>query len=753
MTKLRLFTEWFMLLFLACVLVVLANNRGWTERLDLNLLDFASSLMAVEGNPDIVIVEIDDKSLAAVGNWPWDRARHGDLIAELAALEPSVIAVDILFLEQSDPAADSALAKAVAEAGNVVLPHTFIERSDGVSGTIPAMPIVPLANAAASLGHVAISPDRDGLVRRFAPIYQSNKKQYDHAILSMIHMAGREVDISNGSGFVGNGDALPMIQYGLPGKYRTASAADVIDGAVPRAFFKDKFVLIGATAQGLGDRYAVPTYAGRIMSGVELQANALASLIAQDTIMPLNQWIVLGLHLIAISSLFLVYWLRPPAEALRYSLLLIAALVVAAFASVILLDVWLPVAPALAAILIAYPLWGWRRLATVSRFLDREVKALRASGLKDDLENSDNKGKNSTSFDFFGQSSAGFDVVQRQVASLRGLTGEVRERLSFIQDVVDASPDPMLVFDGEGRLALFNVRAKQIFLYGTQERELTLNELVASLGGDIDPAAQEVNLPDGRTFLLASAPLDAGLGSEIVALRDITEIKEGEQQRRETLEFLSHDMRSPQVAIIGLAEKAGGPMELKERFDRIAEQARRTLTLAENFVQIARLENEGIRAEDTEMGALVHEAADRAYSIAKRKGIRINCNVPEEPIFCEVDASAISRVVDNLLSNALKFSPDASRIHINLSEAANDRLSLILEDEGPGMPAERQKQPFARFGAHDSKAGPSAGLGLAYVKRAIDEHGGAIAVLSAANKGTRIEIELPVAQVMSEAAE
>ncbi|MEO9490617.1 MAG: HAMP domain-containing sensor histidine kinase, partial [Marinomonas sp.] len=348
----------------------------------------------------------------------------------------------------------------------------------------------------------------------------------------------------------------------------------------------------------------------------------------------------------------------------------------------------------------------------------------------------------------FGQSSAGFDVVQRQVASLRGLTGEVRERLSFIQDVVDASPDPMMVFDGQGRLALFNATAQDIFLKDTLDSELTLNELVAQIGGDIDGQANEVNLPRERTFLLASAPFDAVLGSEIVALRDITAIKQGEQQRRETLEFLSHDMRSPQVAIIGLAGKAGKALDHEDRLDRIAEQARRTLTLAENFVQIARLENEGIRAEDTEMGALVFEAADRAYAIAKRKSIRIECDVPEDPIFCEVDASAISRVVDNLLSNALKFSPNSSRVTVCLAEAANDRLSLVLEDQGPGMPAERQSEPFARFGAHDSKAGPSAGLGLAYVKRAVDEHGGAIAVRSAANKGTRIEIELPISQAV-----
>ncbi len=739
MSKSRLFTEWFALLLAAIAFVVIAGNRGWGERLDLTLLDFASSINAGDGSKDIVIVAIDDASLAQIGNWPWDRTRHAELIDRLAELGPSAIAIDILFLEETEPAADQALASSIKNAGNVIVPHTFFDRSDGVEGSVAALPVPSIADAAFGLGHVSIFPERDGIVRRISPIYQSSSGEYEHLILKLAEIAGRDVAQS-----LAEADSLPIIQYEQPGGYRTYSASDVMDRAAPKEYFEDKIVLIGSTAQGLGDRYAVPTFAGRIMSGVEIQANALNSVISGRTLSSLPAWVIVVFHLAAIASLFLVYWLRTPAEALRYSLLLITALVVFALASVILLKTWLPIAPAFAAILIAYPLWGWRRLSTVSRFLDREVEALRASGLQDNQADADQT--KASGFAAFGQSSAGFDVVQRQVASLRGLTGEVRERLSFIQDVVDASPDPMMVFDGEGRLALFNATARAIFLKGTPDRELTLNELVAQLGGNIDTQASEVNLPRERTFLLASAPLDAVLGSEIVALRDITAIKKGEQQRRETLEFLSHDMRSPQVAIIGLAGKAGKALDHADRLERITEQARRTLTLAENFVQIARLENEGIRAEDTEMGALVYEAADRAYAIAKRKSIRIDCDVPEDPIFCEVDASAISRVVDNLLSNALKFSPNSSRITVCLAQAANDRLSLILEDEGPGMPAERQSEPFARFGAHDSKAGPSAGLGLAYVKRAVDEHGGAIAVLSAANKGTRIEIELPVSQ-------
>jgi len=742
MSKARLFSEWMLLFGIAILFVVLANSRGWTERADLNLLDFANSFSASEGRSDIVIVAIDDQSLAQVGNWPWDRARHAELIDQLAQLEPSVIAMDVLFLEPSEPDADAKLAASIARAGNVILPFTFADRRDGTGTQVVQEPIAEFSQAAAGMGYVSIHPDRDGVVRRFSPQYRLDRVTYDHFSRAIAQFAGHSDTTEANST-----DAQPIIQYQLLGGYRTEPATNVIDGAARKDFFKDKIVLVGATAQGLGDRHAVPTYAGRIMPGVEIQANALDSMISGKSIAGLDQWLVLAIHLLAIASLFMVYWLRPPAEALRYSLLLIAALIVIAFASVILLHTWLPVAPALAAILIAYPLWGWRRLATVSRFLDGEVNAMKATGFA--LEQVHDQPSETGGLSAFGASSAGFDVVQRQVASLRSLTGEVRERLRFIQDVVDASPDPMMVFDDQGRLALFNAAAEDVFPLAHEECELTLNELVADVGGEIDLNVQEVTIPRERTFLLASAPLDQAMGSEIVALRDITAIRQGEQQRRETLEFLSHDMRSPQVAIIGLTGSAGKELRQGERLERIADQARRTLKLAENFVQIARLENEGILAEDTDMGALIYEAADRAYALAKRKKIAIHCEVPEDPVFCEVDPSAISRVVDNLLSNALKFSPNSSRIHVSLAQIGDERLLLVVQDEGPGLPADRKADPFARFGAHDIKSGPSAGLGLAYAKRAIDEHGGDIAIVSAAEKGTRVEIELPVSQSAS----
>lgn len=739
MSKSRLFAEWAILLIAAFALVVLANNRGWADRIDLNLLDFASSLKASEGNREIVIVEIDDQSLAQVGNWPWDRSRHAQLIEELSKLEPSVIAMDILFLEQSGEGADAALAKAIKEAGNVVLPHTFVERLDGDEGARPAFPLAVLGNAAASQGHVSIFPDQDGVVRRFAPKYQVGNGEFDHLVLAASNLAGHSKAAAELASETSQ-DNLPIIQYQLPGAYITIPASEVIKGAVPKEFLSDKIVLVGATAQGLGDRYAVPNYAGRIMSGVEVQANALDALIARNTLSSLSSGIVMAFHLVAIASLFLVYWLRPPAQGLRYSIILIVTLIIASIVSVLIFRILLPIAPALAAILIAYPLWGWRRLSTVSRFLDREVEALREAGIVDAVS-AGRQGRET-----MDGASNGFDVVQRQVASLRGLTGEVRERLNFIQGVVDASPDPMMVFDGSGRLALYNAASRDVFMRGVDDRELTLNELVAGAGGEIDRLTQEVSLPPSKTFLFASAPLDEALGSEIVALRDITAIKQGEQQRRETLEFLSHDMRSPQVAIIGLAGSAGKGLEHEDRYGRIVEQARRTLKLAEDFVQIARLESEGISPEDSEIGALIYEAADRAYALAKRKNITIDCTVPEDPIFCEIDGSAISRVIDNLLSNALKFSPDASLVSLSLSEVVNDRLLLVLQDDGPGLPEERRADPFARFGSHDSRAGPSSGLGLAFVKRAVDEHGGQISFEAVNPQGTRVKISLPVSQ-------
>ncbi|MEL6530736.1 MAG: CHASE2 domain-containing protein, partial [Pseudomonadota bacterium] len=107
------------------LLVLLAWQQEWTHRLDASLLDFATELRPGERSDEIVMVAIDDRGLAEIGNWPWDRDRHADLIEQLMVHDPKLIVFDILFLDPINPESDQRLAEAIDAAGNVLLPHTF----------------------------------------------------------------------------------------------------------------------------------------------------------------------------------------------------------------------------------------------------------------------------------------------------------------------------------------------------------------------------------------------------------------------------------------------------------------------------------------------------------------------------------------------------------------------------------------------------------------------------------------------------
>jgi len=701
-------------------LLIAAQQRGWVERFDLFLLDLEGQLNTPEIDPAIILVEIDDPSLDEVGSWPWSRETHAQLITELASYEPRAIAYDVLFVEPSDEASDAALADVLAASGKVILPHSFAPKPNAINGEIPLYPLPFLRDNAGAVGHVALFPDEDGVARRFELSRRIDGEAFQHLSVATLSVAGEQS---------WHGEAVPeaaIVRYSSHGAIRSISAAAVLTSSAPGEFFKDAIVFVGATSPGLGDRYSVPAYAGRILTGVEMQAHLTSAMLNDNLIERSMGSTALAIQILAIVILFASFWRLSPRAALAVALALITSLFTVAFLSLILSNLWLPVGGALLAIVISYPIWGWRRLASVSRFLESEAANLR------ELANLPRS-----------QSAEGFDVVAQQVAILKRLTKGVSGNLKLIQDVINASPDAMLVTDGDGATTLGNAAAEGLFGPVDTMQGLDLPQLIASAQGNLNENRDELSMVDGRTFWLASADLDPDVGSQVYSLREVTKLKEAERERRETLEFLSHDMRSPQVSILSLAKQAETGLEPDDRFARIEVHARRTLKLTEDFVQIARLANEGVEREETELNSVLQEAADRAYPLARRKQMKVVYEPSDEPIFAHLDAFAIARMLDNLISNAVKFSPQGSQVTLGLGPGDNEGFIISVSDKGPGLSPERRSQPFARFGAHDMSAGPSSGLGLAYVKQVVDRHDGSIVVETDTGEGTRFVIALP----------
>ncbi|MEL6878451.1 MAG: CHASE2 domain-containing protein, partial [Pseudomonadota bacterium] len=555
-TNWRLLGEWALLFIVTTLIAVASFQQSFIQRIDASLLDFAAQATLAPPDESIVIVEIDDRTLDEIETWPWDRARHADLVTALSAMNPELIVMDILFLEPSEGEGDAQLADAIAQAGNVVLPHTFVQQPGQINGVIPAYPLDEFAAGASGIGHVAVGPDPDGVVRQIQLAIELESGDFPHLAAVTKNLAA---PVSSAAETWPDNPVVPMQKAG---SFRSISASEVLSQQVLPEFITGKIVLVGATAQGLGDRYAVASGTGQIIPGVEVQANTLDALLQDRLITAVPDRIAILILVLVLALLSIALWKLSPRWSLWTSVGLIAALLLGSMGMIIVAGKWLPVSAAILGIVIIYPLWGWRRLAAVSRFLQSEAEKFRSYAERKSTEDEE-----------------GFDTIARQVSLVKGLLGETRETLSFLRKVISASPDPMLVFDGAGQLVMQNSQADQLFGDADTNSPKNFDQMLAAKDVAKSASGKEITMPGGRVFLVAEAEFDVGDEGEVLTLRDITRIRRAEEERQQTLEFLSHDMRSPQAAIIGLTRKLGDSLEEKERLTRIEDQARRTLKL------------------------------------------------------------------------------------------------------------------------------------------------------------------------------
>ncbi len=237
---------------------------GVFDTLEAQLTDrfFAPS----EPSSDIVIIDIDEVSLAAIGQWPWSRSIHGQLLDAIGSAR--MVGFDVLFTEPSSLGAedDNNLARSiVAFDGEVVLAGVIDEQSNTVIQPIQIL------DQAAQTGFVNTATDRDGVVRR-AELYRDGTLSFESTVAA-----------------VQSTESVPQntrIYFAGPATtYTTLSYVDVLKGTLPKELFRDKTVLVGASAAGLGDTFQTPF---GVMPGVEVHANAINTIWSENYLEPLH---------------------------------------------------------------------------------------------------------------------------------------------------------------------------------------------------------------------------------------------------------------------------------------------------------------------------------------------------------------------------------------------------------------------------------------------------------------------------------
>lgn len=224
--------------------------------------------------------------------------------------------------------------------------------------------------------------------------------------------------------------------------------------------------------------------------------------------------------------------------------------------------------------------------------------------------------------------------------------------------------------------------------------------------------------------------------------------------KNQFLGMAAHDLRNPIGVILSYSEFLGEETAdvLSEEHLQFLQTIRRSsefmLRLLNDLLDLARIESGrlDLEREPVDLAALIRENVLLNQVLADKKGIRIAFHAEDDLPPVPVDRQKIEQVLNNLLSNAMKFSPAGTAVFVSLSRTGGDAV-VSIRDEGQGIPeADRQKlfQPFARMSVKSTGGEKSTGLGLAIVRKIVEGHAGRIRVESEPGRGTAVSFSLPL---------
>ncbi|MDM0074968.1 CHASE2 domain-containing protein [Variovorax sp. J2P1-59] len=749
-------------LLLAAALSSLVSLLSLTQPMpgaDRLLQDSARAALAAPPSDDIVIVAIDEKSLDAIGRWPWRRAQHAELLRAIAAQSPKCIGFDVLSAEPDagHPGDDAALADAMRDSGCVVLPTAL--QTLGQRSQQELLPIPVLAEAATGIGHVHLSVDGNGLARSAYLREGFAESMRPHFVIALRDAAAGHAGTAAPRALEAADDAprvwlrrdLEAIMFTRgPAHFKTVSYIDVLRGNVDREVFRNRYVLVGVTAPGLGDAHAnsAPNRPG-LMPGVDIFANMLQASLAGQHVKFAKPWQDLLFNLgPLLVALFGVLWLRPLGVMALIGAMLALQLGILGQPSI---NVLFAPAAGVAGLLALYPLWSHMRLSAAIRSLRRGTEEFLHDVGRRPVAAQRNVG----------------DFLDRQMDATWAAARRMQDVHRFVLDGIDHLPDPTLTLSTEGRVVLANVAAHRYWQRGTSGiHGQDAHGLMAgirsrnngspmmpkgALLGELRAIAGEGEDPRGRAVLLRCVPFfDAGNehAGWMVSLVDITEMRRAQSQRDEALRFISHDTREPSATILTIIELA---RERPETFAdgsllaRIERQAHTGLELADGFVNLARAEAEPFRAELLDLAALLQQTIDDSWARARQRQVRIVLVNTLEEAQCIGDRNLLMRALANVLSNALKYSPSGADLECSVQEDER-HWRVAFRDHGPGIPVELQSQLFQPFHRLNHEAHPEVhgvGLGLLLVRTVVQRHGGSVEIDSAEGAGCIVTLVLP----------
>lgn len=361
------------------------------------------------------------------------------------------------------------------------------------------------------------------------------------------------------------------------------------------------------------------------------------------------------------------------------------------------------------------------------------------------------------------------ELVSETIARLRDANREIDESRAFFDQCLENLQDAVLVADLFGEVTFANVRARSLFhLQDKNNIQLMpcLHQL--EIEGGWQPVinrlvrepsevyAEVKGAGENQVFFLQLAGLTwrtSELDTLIFSFTDISIVKESERARTEALHFLSHDLRSPVVSILALLEhyRNGNRQQLttdpqlRDVLSEIEDYARKNLSFAESFLQLARAEIVGDSKFDL---CDIHSVVDNALMMTRQqavaKQIEVHLDRSREDMWVWGDGDLLERVVINLLTNAIKYSHSNTEIRLAV-HTNDDQVVIKVADQGIGIGADELDNIFRKFHrTAGAKPISGAGLGLHFVDTVCKKHNGTIDVTSEMGVGSTFTVKLPL---------
>jgi two-component system, OmpR family, phosphate regulon sensor histidine kinase PhoR len=355
-------------------------------------------------------------------------------------------------------------------------------------------------------------------------------------------------------------------------------------------------------------------------------------------------------------------------------------------------------------------------------------------------------------------------VQERLEGTIEGLTSQRNQRDAILSSMVEG----LVAVDSDDRVLLVNAAAREFLALATAECEgrplleivriPRLVQFVEEVRGATQPLRVELVVRDlrARYLELHGAPMrmsDTGPAGVVIVFNDVTRLRKLEEVRKEFVANVSHELKTPITSIKGFLETLieGGALDEPESARRflgiIQRQSNRLAAIIEDLLYLSRLEYEEkpIALQPVDLSSVVQRCVANFEHQAHTRGIDLRVQVEAQHTVVLGDGSLLARALDNLVDNAIKYSPDGRPVEVAL-RGANGDLLLQVTDRGIGIPEEhlpRISERFYRVDTARSRELGGTGLGLAIVKHIARVHAGRLEIESRWGEGSRFTIRIP----------